>query len=258
MTEIRFDGWTVAYALLGVAIGWFIGRITSRRSSRAASDLALASAAPPPLYRIDTLAISLTFDEEGDGTFVRRESGIEPTADLGEVVLPYAFAVTPQGSLEAPLLRSLSPQVAASWRPTTLQPTRTEGTLLLRGDINAGTATAGYELTQSFRRGFFMSKEETLAAYRDSPMKREYLGVAAYAPTRRLEFTVVFPESHHRLADGPTAVAFVGETEFENETETARMAPFLKVEPGRARLELENPRRGVRYAITWLAPARGK
>lgn len=87
-------------------------------------------------------------------------------------------------------------------------------------------------------------------------MKLEYLGVAAYVPTKRLRCSIEFPPSHHSLSDGPSACAFVGETEFLNETETARLKGLLQVEAGRASLEVENPRPGLRYAITWLAPSR--
>lgn len=255
MGDIGFDLGTVIAAILGVAIGFVFGHMASRRSARTASDLALASAAPPALYRVDTLAIALEFDETGSGLFVRTESGIEPISDLQEVVVPYRFATTPQGHLDEPVVRSLTPNIAASWRPAKKDATSTEGTLLLTGPLVANVRSAGYEVTQRFTRGFFMTKEETIAAYKGSPMVREYLGVAAYVPTRFLQFTVRFPESHHRLSEGPTALAFVGETEFENETETRRLKPLLQVEPGRATLRLENPRRGVRYAIAWLAPS---
>lgn len=258
MNDIASFLYAAFFAILGFALGWLVKHFSSKRSERAASNLALASAAPPAVYRVDQLQISIEFDNQGNGVFVRRESGIEPISDLQELVIPYSFNVTPQGSVASPTLRSLAPNVMATWRPNRQDATRTEGTLLLRGDLRASTSTTGYELTQQFTRAFFMTREETMEAYQDSAMKMEYLGIAAYVPTRLLDFRVVFPDSHHQLSEGPSAIAFIGETEFQNETETRRIKDYLKVESGTARLQLENPRRGVRYAIAWLAPSRAK
>jgi hypothetical protein len=253
MSALLLTGLVCSGIVLGMVVGWVLGRKSGRHSALAATDLAIAAAAPEVMYELDELASMVQFDDEGDGVFSRRETGIRLRFDVAELIIPYRFAVTAQGALEKPDVQAPSGQLIA-WRPTVTETTRTAGSIELKGPFRANEHVAGYTVSQRFKKAFFMTKEETLRAYRDSPMQREYFGIAAYVPVRTLRSTIVFPTSHHNLSPSPSVCAFVGETEFVNRIETKRIEEFLTISPDKAELVIRNPRPGIRYAITWLAP----
>ena len=239
---------------IGLAVGWIIGKKSGRRSAINASDMAVAASAPEALYEIDEMEISVDFDENGSGMFSRSEAGIVPRFAMAELIIPYRFSVTPQGKLEPPEVRGLDSS-SVRWESKLIEPTRIIGSIILRGPFSESQKLAGYTLRQRFEKGFFVDREQTRQAYKDSAMPREYVGVAATVPARTLRCRIAFPPSHHVLSEGPSPCAFIGETEFPNEVETARIASSFSVTEGTAILTVSNPRPGVRYAITWLAPA---
>lgn len=249
----------MAECLIGFVVGGIAGTIggsllgfrAGRRASLSTSDLAIATSIPPFLYTVDRIDAALSFDEHGDGLFVRKETGIRPAFDLAEIVVPFRFGVVEGGSLQPPELASLSH--SPEWRFSTKTPTSFSGVAVLKGPFPAGQLVSGYELRQPFKKAFYTSKEETLEAYKDETIKREYVGVATYVPTGTLRCEVTFPPSHRALSDGPDGYAFVGDTEFINETETARLKVEV-VEADRLAFTVEHPRPGIRYAIAWLGP----
>lgn len=246
--------WLVSFfvgGIGGVVGGWLLGFKSGHRSSLSASDLAVAIAVPPFLYSLERAEIVVQFDEHGDGLFLRRETGIRPAVDLAEIVVPYRFGVVPGGSLGTPEVKPFSH--SAEWRSSQETSTSFSGAVVLKGPFPVNQSVPGFELRQPFKKAFFTTKEETLKAYKDENIKREYVGIATYVPARILRCEVLFPPSHRSLSEGPDGCAFVGETEFINETETKRLS-VEKLEPDRAVLTIEHPRPGIRYAITWLGP----
>lgn len=89
--------WTALFSIAGLAVGWFLGRASGRRASLATSDLALAAAVPPSLYRVDELASSIHFDEEGDGIYIRRELAFSPFLISKRSWFPTVLRSRPKG-----------------------------------------------------------------------------------------------------------------------------------------------------------------
>jgi len=110
---------------------------------------------------------------------------------------------------------------------------------------------------QRFKKAFLMTRAEVLEAYRDSPMKCEYFGIATYVPARLMRCRVKFPDVEPDLSRGAFPCAFWGDTESVHEVETARLSSLLRIDDRTAELMIEKPRSGIRYVIGWLGPARG-
>jgi hypothetical protein len=244
-------------ALIGAAlsawIGWMWGRRSGRRSAMTAADLAVAIATPDALYEVEELSCVVEFDDGGDGLYTRTEAGIRPSFDVAELIIPYRFSVTAPGTLGTPEIESAQ---AIAFTPIINTDTRVTGSIRLTGPFARGATVGSYILRQRFTRAFLMTRKEVLAAYRDSPVAKEYFGVASQVPARLLRCVVRFPESHRDLSETPTAIAFIGETESVNESETARVRPWFRWDRSGAGAELtvERPRSGIRYAIAWLPP----
>lgn len=244
--------------IVGFGAGWLAGRRTGRKRAMTATNLAVAAAADA-LYEVDQMFVSTEFDEEGTGTYARTEEGIVPRFDMSEIIIPYRSSVTPQGAVYPPELMLLpGTQGAVAWDPRISERTRVAGSIVIRGPFRASQKLPGYKLTQRFEKAFFVTRETTIQAYCDSAMQREYAGVAIHVPTRMLRCRVVFPPSHQKLSEGPSACAFIGESEFVNGPETNRISNYFTADAETAILAIENPRLGIRYAITWLAPAAPK
>lgn len=120
------------------------------------------------------------------------------------------------------------------------------------GGLSEKDGEINYSYVYSASRAFCMTKEEADQAYKDEPFKYEYCSVVVASPMKRIELEVEFPDGY--VIKQPYLATFVGLTEFINDKEFEKRSEqgcLKQIGDNIARLEINEPAIGFRYAIYW-------
>jgi len=237
-------------------------RKAAERSSKTTTEAVERYSRTTSIYTVERYESIVTFDESGSGTLERRCQGIRVTQKVQELELPYGFGLAgPKATVGDPSLREISGS-SSSFRLVRDDARSTSqavhATIIAHDFLTPDTPPAGYVVTQPFSFGYLMTREEVEAAYDGTGWDAEYASIAVpVADCKQLTISVVFPASHRSLTPPPYGVVFEAKQEMLNDEQSTLYRNKVAYVGGIATLEVDRPKLGLRYAITWRSP-RGK
>jgi hypothetical protein len=252
-------GATIAAAIFTGIVTWLKVRKTAHAEAQKIGEGLGNAKSVEYAYSVTEHEARVSFDEDGNGTYVRRVSGIVPRQTVTNLCIPYSFGIASPGGrlLGNPDAKELDgSELPAEVQEIELTDTQVTGVIKIAGTFHRGVTGEGFRLTQPFEKGCCLTRKQAQAAYKNDPWPMEYLAALVSVPTTTLRIVVEFPPSHHEMRPKPSAVVFVGDTETAYPLGVEALKGKVAFDAGVATLAIQDPKLGFRYGITWMPPDR--
>lgn len=204
-------------------------------------------------YEIEEITFATTLEADGRTESVREYRGIRARA-AGTVLqnqeVPYKVNAS-CGTFGQPVVKDVS-GLPTELRITSQSAQLIEGSIMMLGLLRSDSRT-DFDVSQPAEGMFLMTREAVLSAYKNAKWKTEYQSLTTAVPTKLLKITLRFPPSFKGMGKA-TSVVF-GDQEEVDQGETNRVKNALvMVSSAVAVLTVEDPKIGLRYAISWMPP----
>ena len=129
---------------------------------------------------------------------------------------------------------------------------RCEFVIDIAGDLDSGDDGLNFDIAIEYSGNVLMDMGSVRSAYANDIFKWDYLFFDVQLPVDNLEIDVSFPEAKKFEM---YSIVFFGSSEHIHHNESRRVARGFEATSGRARLMVDKPRIGFRYAVYWKPPA---
>jgi hypothetical protein len=229
-------------------------------AARAAAESVAERSSEQYGYKARSVSIVLeVINLDGDVRVTKTYIGVKILTGMTLSHLPHKASVaSPTGVLAGPtILRRKEADAGGPFTKGLSLQYKPEGPQLaaeivvIDGSLDSTDPPLTYELQYNARNAILMWREQVEEAYRGDSFQKEYHSFLPSFPTDRLDMEVRFPDGY---ACEFFAAVFLSSEEFIHQQETARVRPGLSRVDHGARLSVEKPLIGFRYAIYWESP----
>lgn len=204
-------------------------------------------------YKVQRSEIRTSFDNSGEGTYMRKVSGLTVRQSCQNLRVPFRFtALCPGALLERPDVQELDGSPPMTIVDLDFTSSSAKGFVEVIGLISPSDDPISYELKQPFKNAYCLTRQEAEQAYGNDKFKAEYVAELIHPKTDILEINLSLPESHKAVKT--TAVAFVGSSEVIHEKESEKVKGNLVTIGRESTLTVERPLSTIQYAISWMPP----